>query len=386
MKKHCAVMAGMSLILAGCVSKGPLPVYTQAGVAAPDPNLKQYPNANPLLNFQSAASNAQSLPSSTSYQQFMRSGFALIYIRCNEYFDQKGTDQARANLLRDSIAPLAAVVTGLFALHNYKDVANADHDIGLLTLGSTTAVAGLDVYSRNFLFGAENIDSVRQMVNEELNTHASAALGLTPASIEEAALQITDNQRVCTPAHILASTRAAIANGRFAARVDGVGGPVATDLLTDLGTALNLTPPTITEAQAGLIYATVMGLVRSDAEIALVHTKLASLGASNPVSDDGTGKLSINSGFPFAQIKQIFDAAPAATRAYLLNRSKIVMAGVNASAKADALAVRSASLTGAALANPSANLDAFLADMTLTDYSLPPASAGALRRVRVTSQ
>jgi hypothetical protein len=229
------------------------------------------------LELSGRAQQAQTSRTTESYNNFMRAGFSLIYIRCNQYFDGKGTDQARSNLLRDLIAPISAVVTGIFALHTYKNADNANHDIAVLALGTNTAISALDVYSRNFLFGAENIESVRSMVNEELNSHSTKALTLQPNNIEEASLQITDNERICLPSHILMSTRAAIAAGKFNASVSGEGGPVGSDLLSQLGAALGLTPPTVTETQAGLLFATTVGMVRSDAELKLVRAKLSDL-------------------------------------------------------------------------------------------------------------
>lgn len=384
----CAVGA-MSLALAGCAETGPLPVYSQAGVASPPQGVTQYPNANPLANFQIAAQTAQSSPTTANYKNFMRSGFALIYIRCNEYFDQKGTDQANENLIRDSIAPLTAVITGILALHTYGDPANADHDISLLTLGGTTAVAGLDIYSKHFLFGADNIESVRQMTNEELNAHAQKALEMQPGSIEEAALQITDNQRICIPSHILSSTRSAIAAGKFAASVTGTGTAVNSTLLGQLGTALNLTPPIVTDTQAGLLFAASSGMVRSKPALMLVRAKLGDLPEdANPVSDDGNGNLALKSDFPFAQITGIFDAAPAATRQALLAQSKIILRSADDKAKSDQAAIRSAGgLTAFVNANgaPPSNLYDFV-NSDMSDYSLPSPSTGELRRVRVKVQ
>jgi hypothetical protein len=390
MKKCLAAACSILTMLSACSTRGPVPVYSQGGVAPPPVGVVQYPNANPLQNFQVAAQVAQSSPSAVHYDDFMRSGFALIYIRCNEYFDRKGSEQANVNLFRDSIAPLAAVVTGLFALHNYANVANADHDIGLLTLGTTSAVAGLDIYAKNFLFGADNIEAVRTMVNEELNAHAAAALSIQPRNIEEAALQITDNQRICLPSHILASSRVAISKGRFGAVVTGTGGPVESDLLTELGLALNLTPPTITDTQAGLMYAVTAGFARSATDLKFVRGKLAGLPeAVNPIADDGSGNLSIKGDFPFAKLKQIFDAAPAATRLYLGNQSKLVMSGASSKALADAAAIRNAGGTTAMLAarlDPDQNLRDFAASAE-SDYSLPSGgSPKTFRRVRVNAQ
>jgi hypothetical protein len=386
-RKWC-VLASASLILAGCTDVGPLPVYTEAGVPAPDPRLAHYPNVNPVSNFQLAAQQVQTSPSTATYDELMRSGFALIYIRCNAYFDGKGTDQAKANLLRDLIAPVAAVVTGIFALHTYKNPANANHDIALLTLGTTTAVSGLDVYSKNFLFGADNIEAVRQMVNEELNTHAATALGLHPTNIEEAILQIVDNERICLPSHILASTRAAIAKGKFDAQVSGTGDPVSSDLLTQLDTALNVAAPAaITDTQAGFLYAAITDLVKTPAQMKLVRMKLSNLPeADNPVADDGKGGYSIKSDtdFPFSKLKQIFDAAPLDTRTYLANQSVVVMAGAESSAQADVAAMAKIGIRAALPgATRDANFRAFTASSS-AQYTLP--SAGGLRRIRVTAQ
>jgi len=377
-------LCAVALLLAGCADNGPLAVYTQAGVAPPPDGVTQYPNANPQANFAIAAQFAQSDRSTSSYQEFMRSGFSLIYIRCNEYFDQKGSDQANANLIRDSIGPIAAVISGILALHTFADSEDATEALGLLALGTSTATAGLDTYDKHFLFGAENTEAVRTMVNEELNTHASLALQMEPRNIEEAALQITDNQRICIPSHILASARTAIANERFAGSPTGVDGPISSSLLTEVGTALGLTPPTVTETQAGLLFATTMGLVRTVPEQKLVRLKLSALPEiANPIAVDTTDNFSNKPDFPFATLRQIFDRAPAATRLYLLNQSKVIMGGAARSADADAQAIRNA--VAPATVAPDANLRAFM-NSPSSEYNLPAVAPGALRRIRVTGQ
>lgn len=373
------------MALASCATTGPSSVYSEAGIAAPATGSVQYPNANLLENFRAAAQTAQTSRTSESYKQFMRGGFALIYARCNAYFDEKGNAQATSNLVRSSIAPIAALVTGIFSLHNYKSPDNAERDFRYLSLGSSTAVAALDVYTENFLFGAENIESVREMTREELSVHAGTALEMNPRSLEEAALQIIDNQVICTPSHILKSTRTAIANERFRAAATGSGiNELGGELLGELGAALGLTPPIITETQAGMLYAVTMGYARQPSQLKLARAKLGELPeAANPIKDNGDGTFAVKQDYPFADLKAVFAKAPPSMQAALAQRSQVIMRAASVAGARDIAAANAANISLYASGEPA------LVDLLMSsesEYILPLPGSGELRRVRVESR
>ena len=370
------------MALVSCTTTGPSPVYSETGVAAPAQGSAQYPNVNLLENFRAAAQTAQANRTPEGYEQFMRGGFALIYARCNAYFDEKGDAQATSNLVRSSIAPIAALVTGIFSLHNYKSADKAERDFRYLSLGSSTAVAALDVYTENFLFGAENIESVREMTREELSAHAGAALEMSPQSLEEAALQIIDNQVICTPSHILKSTRTAIANERFRAAATGSGiNELGSELLGELGAVLGLTPPIITETQAGMLYAVTMGYARQPSQLKLVRAKLAELPeATNPIKDNGDGTFAVKQDYPFSNLKAVFAKAPPSIQAALSQRSQAIMRAASAAGASDLAAANAANISLYATGEPAL---LGLLRSSESEYILPLPSSGELRRVRV---
>jgi hypothetical protein len=137
----------------------------------------------------------------------------LVYTRCNEFFQHTGRNQSRSRVARDYIAPVVALLTGLLALHDFGDDSNDEQNIlEALTLGSTFATAALDVHDRHFLFGADNVDSVREMTMNALSSHRLAVMGRELDTVYDAVEHLVDNQTICTPPHILRLARQAIAN------------------------------------------------------------------------------------------------------------------------------------------------------------------------------
>ena len=306
----------------------------------------------------------------------MRAGFSLIYIRCGEYFDQKGSHQANANLLRDSIAPIAAVISGVMALHSYKSANNAEKDLKWLALGTSSAIAGLDVYTEHYLFGAENVNAVKSLMLEELATHSGKALTLDPANMEEAALQIYDNQDICTPAHIATSVRGAITKGTFSAAISGAAGVGQSKVfLGKLGAVLSLTPPIITDTQAGLLWAITTGKARQQAQLHLIRDKLSDLPeAANPVEING-GIYSAKAGYPYDRLQAAFSELPSEAQAYLDVQSARLMADAAQAGLADTNA-RVAGIVGHSA------VDALISSPA-SNFQIPAEQNGGLRRVKL---
>lgn len=149
----------------------------------------------------------------------LSSGFAHIYSYCDNYFDVMGMQQRKSRVARDSIAPIAALITGVIALHNFENKPNRKEDM-LAVLGLTTAASAsvLDIYDEHMLFGAENIGSVEILTKNALSAHSQKVRTLSNISFDAATQHLLDNQAICSPQHILTLTREAIKEGKVTAR------------------------------------------------------------------------------------------------------------------------------------------------------------------------
>ena len=271
MKNFVVLLAAAALPLGGCYSmRGPPHVVNADGVL---PGQQKAKDTELETRFRAAAVNAlKAGASAEEINSFMRSGFTLVYARCNNYFSDAGRRQMRSRLARDSVAPIVGLLTGIINFHDFgTDSTKEQRLLDILTLGQTFATAGLDVYDRNFLFGSDNIDAVRTMTMNALSAHGSAALdraapatttivpgttvaatttivttttiptttiagaapttvtaatttanARTAVTVEQAFVHLIDNQMICSPPHILALAREAMRRSNMQAR-DGQG-------------------------------------------------------------------------------------------------------------------------------------------------------------------
>ena len=221
--KAIAISLILASTLGGCTSfRGPGPIYGPTGVTvATVPPL----GANPTdlrSRFVTSAKYAESDPSPQNLRTFMNRGFTLTYANCDAYFQLMGRHQRRARIFRDTITPVTALITGLIPLINFNSEQGAENALKYIALGSAFTTSGLGVYDQHFLFGAENIDSVRTLTMRALVEHMNAAQGSVEAgNFEQAVIHILDNFAVCTPQRILTLTRQAIANGDVEVRSNG---------------------------------------------------------------------------------------------------------------------------------------------------------------------
>ena len=162
---------------------------------------------------------------------FMDSGFLLISENCRDYFWALGTQQRRANVLRDSVGPITALIAGILNIVSPGGGTNgagttSNDTLAAISVGTIAITSSLDIYEERFLFGAENIISVSNLVQQALGAHRRAAIhGTLPVaadgtverlalSYEVAARRLRENQDICTPANILSLTQQAIAAGQ----------------------------------------------------------------------------------------------------------------------------------------------------------------------------
>lgn len=211
MKKIAMFAAALALPLAACAGiQGPPQVINQRGV------LPQPVGGTWEERFLAAANKAFLANSAQAEQKaFLRAGTMLVYTRCGDFFQRMGRNQGRSRVARDYVAPVVALLTGIVSLHDFGTDSDSEQNIiEALTLGSNFATAGLDIHDRHFLFGADNIDSVREMTLNSLSTHRVKIMGRDLDSLDDAVEHLVDNQTICTPPHILRLARQAIANSK----------------------------------------------------------------------------------------------------------------------------------------------------------------------------
>jgi hypothetical protein len=150
------------------------------------------------------------------------SGVTLVKVRCNDFFNAKQTNQGKARLMRSLIQPLTAAVTGTFSVIRFGSERRESDALALLAVGNTLVNAGIDIYEDQFLFGADNIYSVRNMTLRALSAHQDAIEQASKEgrldSFDAATRALVDHQNICTPGNILELVKASIDNGTFRAR------------------------------------------------------------------------------------------------------------------------------------------------------------------------
>ncbi|WP_156347978.1 hypothetical protein [Sphingomonas sp. Leaf231] len=201
------------------------------------------------------------------------SGVLLVRSNCNDFFRQMGSIQRGSQISRDLITPIIAVLSGVVALKGFSG-ARSDRYLQGLSLGSTAALAGIDVVDRHFLFGAENIHSVRQLTFRALDAHRRGLLQSHLSSFENSVMYLIDHQVICTPASILDLTKRAIAAGEVAPRKDQSVVDTDDKALRMLGMELGLPGPASPD-QAGALYWLFKGNPTAD-DLANIANKLGS--------------------------------------------------------------------------------------------------------------
>ena len=169
---------------------------------------------------------ATSTDSDRPYRNMASAGFGLVKTYCSDFFRKKGETQKWLNFSSDTVAALGALATGILAITGTSAMA-----VSIVALSSTTAANSIGIYEKNFLFGAENIDSVRTLVLNALSNNAATAMSGTDAwDFQYAQNAILVNQELCKPASILRLTRDAIAGG-VVRSTDTTGSSTASDAL-----------------------------------------------------------------------------------------------------------------------------------------------------------
>jgi hypothetical protein len=186
-------------------------------------------------------------------RQMLEDGFALIYANCDLFFSSAGQTQRWLMVTRDSVGAVGTLAASVMALHGASNNAVAN-----VALATGLTFSGLDIYTKNFLFAADNIDAVRELTTHALNVHSGAAREQTPLTYASVSVHLLDNQNICTPASILALVRQAIKKGDVKPTVESTyEQPLAARAdeaaLVELGALLN-PPGMLSVDQAGALW------------------------------------------------------------------------------------------------------------------------------------
>jgi len=148
------------------------------------------------------------------FKQFALNGMGAIYDNCSDFFTNAGEREKYIYFTRDLVALGGTVAAGIIALTGGSKTA-----VGGIALGTGTVYGGLDVYTKNFLFGAENISSVRALITNALDAHEKAVLADSSAwDFNNAMRVVLDHQDICRPSRIVALVKEAIQKGDVQAK------------------------------------------------------------------------------------------------------------------------------------------------------------------------
>lgn len=274
MKDQCWLVWLVLCALTGCSSFGPPTVIgpdgpinregvtvTSSGVKIGNENVACGSNLRDRFSIASAkavgigSANTCHTPSRGELDVMMEEGFALIYAQCNQFFADSGQRQTRLMVWRDGIALAGTLVAGAFAI----DGGGREDDLAFFTLGSAVAMSGIDIHTRHYLFGAENVDSVRELTLKALNAHEQGVELLSPpVSYPDVVVHLLDHQAICTPSRIALLTREAIQKGEVIPvggqdGKDAIGAAMDKMALRKIGNALKL-PGSVSTRMAAAYY------------------------------------------------------------------------------------------------------------------------------------
>jgi hypothetical protein len=292
-----------------CPQPGPTVTPSPSPTPPPSPTATIDSNGiNLVYDFNRlACASINDRSNSAAAYAMMDGGFTLTRLRCNDFFAQRGGNQMRARIWRGAIAPVSAVVAGIISLVNFSDGERTDA-IQILGITQAATVAGFELYEREFLFDADNVNSVRQLVMRALDEHASTAMDSPIRGFNHAVRHMMDNQMICTPANILDLVRASIAGGQVTARSQPATDQREPLARTNAAFAWNIMP--LTDEQLGALWWLAQGGHSPD-ELDVIDERLGSA-LSAKVLTGGAGARALA---PVAQptLGQLVDSLRPAT-------------------------------------------------------------------------
>jgi hypothetical protein len=147
------------------------------------------------------------------YKVMLREGLGLVRGNCNDFFRKRGDNQQVINLSRDIVAIGGTTAAAIIGLAGGGSILA----LSIIALSGATLYSGIDTYTKNFLFGVENIESVRTLTMQTLSDNAATLLAQADATdklvFQDISDAIMDNQEICKPASIAAAVRIKLRGG-----------------------------------------------------------------------------------------------------------------------------------------------------------------------------
>lgn len=280
--KYASLVVAL-LLLGGCstTSHGTTSTMTISGPVTTTP-------ATGLIGAFVASHGASSSDkmNAQSAKRYLDDGFAMVHGNCKEFFQSAGETQKWIGVSRDVIVTAGTFGSAVLALHNGSLTA-----AGNLALFTGLSNAGLDIYTKNFLFAAENIGSVETLVLSAVGTHRAGVYALEdPLTYQTATVHILDNQSYCMNSKIAELARDAIKNGRLEAATTSSGLTQLVEaadatVLRRIGTQFGLPGP-VTADHAGALWWLLSEFNTLDERKYGIAPKLANL-PTPPVDQNG---------------------------------------------------------------------------------------------------
>lgn len=281
----------LSFCLAGCAGiEGPPPIIKATGPYSPSD--KKGGLVQEFLEAAEASRLDKDDPNSA--RTMLEAGFVLNYAHCNDFFLASGREQSSLLLLGDMVASFGTLAASAIALGKYDD--GGKDALQIVTLGTSTALSGIDIYTQRFLFGAENVDAVRELTLNAASTHSGKVRELDPQNYNAVVTHLFDNQAICTPRRISILAREAIQKAELKPSVSSQGTlsdvrkSMDEDVLKDLGQTLN-PPGAVSAEQAGALFWLLERDSTADERSKVILPLLSTLpAASNPFDTAGALK------------------------------------------------------------------------------------------------
>lgn len=144
-------------------------------------------------------------------RKMLRSGFSLIVASCDDYFRSAGTTQRWVIVAGDYVAAAGTLATSILALTHAGAAA-----VSATALGTSAVLTATSIYTKDFLFASENMDSVRTLTMNAIHEHQKLVNATVTGNLDanDAVTAIFDDQVICTLPHIATMVRSAIKNAK----------------------------------------------------------------------------------------------------------------------------------------------------------------------------
>jgi hypothetical protein len=157
---------------------------------------------------------------SNKARQMALDGMNLVDAYCADFFRRRGDSETVLSVIKDSTTAGASAASGVLSLASPANSVAS----GAISLFTATTSDVTNIYTKNFLFGSDNIESVRAMTMTALSAHRSKIFpttsdgkdaDTTPWNFGDAVNVIMDHQDICTPASIRTLVLSSISTTKF---------------------------------------------------------------------------------------------------------------------------------------------------------------------------